>query len=835
MTPERSRQVVALFEEACALPMEERSAYLGARAGGDVELQRAVEAMLSQDERRSLLRTAEGAGPGLVALDALGPPGAERMPERVGEYRILGVMGAGAMGTVYRAEQSQPRREVALKTIHWWVLSPAAVERFRFEAQALAQLQHPGIPQVYEVVEDVGHISFAMELVEGPSLSEYVAGLRGDVRRVLGLLAQVADAVHHAHLRGLVHRDLKPDNIRVTASGQPKVLDFGISLPLQASGAPTRVGEVSGTLAYMAPEQLWPEGGLDIRADVYALGVIAYELLCGVRPFHLSGLSFEAARAHVRDARVVPLSERDARLAGDVSHLVARAMAKRREERYASAADFAEDVRRFLRHQPVAAHPGGTPYRLGRFVRRNRLAVAAGASIFLALAAGGGTSFALFRRAEAARAAEASQRAEAEAARDSAQREAAKSAATVDFLSQLLLEATPDRALGAQLTVRQALDRSAERLAAGSLAQQPEVEAAVRLTLGRAYSALGLEDLAGEQVLTAARMHAEGRLPGSEEAASVLRALASLKESRGEFPEARAATERCLALERALHRGAHRDVARALLIAGKIARESGDFRAGEAHFREALDMARALATSGGYSRDELGDVLNQLGILLVNVGSYREAEALFRESLALSTAEHGAEHPEVASVLHNLAWMLKEEERGAEARPLLARALAIRQRVLEPRHPRVAIQLTLHWAIAMDLGELDEAERLMNESLGILIEVYGAEHPQVTLNRNGEARLRLLQGRYAEARAIAQATVDLHRKRYGDSHWVTAGATSLMAQAMLGLGEHVAARDLLRKVVAIQEAQLGPRARGTRRARVALERAEAAVAQSSSP
>jgi tetratricopeptide (TPR) repeat protein len=836
VTPERYRRVVALFEEAAPLAPAGRAALLAQACGEDAELRRAVEAMLEQDARRSLLHTGAGAAPARLAarlLEESAAPGAGAapVPERIGPYRILGVLGAGAMGTVYRAEQQSPRREVALKTIHWWVLSPQAVERFRFEAQALAQLQHPGIPQVYAVSEDAEGVCFAMELVEGVPLREHASRLAGDVRGTLALLAEVADAVHHAHLRGLVHRDLKPDNLRVTPSGQPKVLDFGISLPVDVTGAAAAgVREVSGTLAYMSPEQLSPEGGIDIRADVYALGVIAYELLAGERPLRLEGLTLAEARERVRQGGVVPLGRRRAALRGDVEHIVARAMAPAREGRYGSAAELAEDLRRALRHEPVRAHPGGAGYRLGRLLRRHRLAAAAALALFLALSGGGATSFVLYRRAEAARAAEAQLREVAQGETERARREADKSAATVGFLEELLLQADPNRSLGKELSVREALDRAAERLAKGSLASQPEVEAAVRLTLGRAYQGLGAEEAAASQVLAAARLEEGGLLPQSEEASRALLALASLHERRGDFPEAREALSRLLARERALHpAGPHAHVVSALSVAGKVARESGDFPAGEAHFRAALADARALSAAGALPSEGLGEALRQLAVLLMQVGRYREAEGLLREGLALAEGCDGLEHPSVAAALHDLAYLYKEEERGAEARPLLARALAIRQRVFGPRHPQVAAVMTLQWAVAMDLGELGEAERLMEASMGILTGVYGPDAPQVTRENNGVARLRLLQGRYAEARDLAAATVVQHRKRYGDFHWVAGGATSLMAQALTGLGEHETAITLLRQVVATQQSQLGPHARGTRRALAALARAEAAA------
>lgn len=822
MTPTRYRQVVELFEAACALAPEARAQLLAERCGGDAGLLRDVEAMLEQDARRSLLRTTGGTPPALLALEALEGKEAP-LPERLGAYRILGVLGTGAMGTVYRAEQQQPRREVALKTIHWWLLSPAAIERLRFEAQALAQLQHPGIPQVYEVAEDVDRIAFAMELVDGPPLSAYVTSLDGDVRRVVEVLARIADAVHHAHLRGLVHRDLKPENVRVQADGQPKVLDFGIAQVLDARGVTARAKEISGTLAYMAPEQLTSGERLDIRADVYALGVIAYELLGGQRPFALAGLDLEQARTRVLEAPVRPLWQLRPSLPRDLSAVVARAMARRREERYGSAAELASELRRFLRHQPVRAHPGGGLYRAARFVRRNGLAVALGTSVILALGAGGGVSFHQFRQAEAARMREAELRVQAEAARDSATHEAAKSKATVDFLSQLLLEAAPTRAMGTTVTVREALDKAAQRLEKGSLESQPDVEAQVRLTLAQAYRSLGLEAETHAQVVAAAALAQEGRLQGRHEGAEPLLALADVSSARGEFAVARKAIQQSLEIERAHHRdGPHVDLSRALYIAGQIAMESGALEQARTVFEEALALGRTLAASGAQPEGEIGNTLNQLGQVHAHRGAYAQARTLFDEAMAIDLRLYGAEHPEIATNLHNLAWLALESERAGEAQPHLARALEIRSRVLGPRHPRVALQLALHAAVALSLDEVDEAERLTRESLAILAEAYGPLHPHVIRNRGLEAKVHLRRGRLAEAQDAAEAAHALHRERYGDQQWITADASTLIARILAARGRSDEARTLLEASLPTLRAQVGPEARATREAEALL-------------
>jgi WD40 repeat protein len=358
-----------LFQRAADLTPERRAAFLDAECGGDAELRRAVEALLQSDH------TLGGSDDFLR-----GPVGAGRdepgVPERVGCYRVIRLLGAGGMGVVYEAQQESPRRTVALKVVHAGLPSPNLVKRFAREAEVLARLHHPGIAQVYEAGVADGRPYFAMELIAGVPLDEFCRRGALDPRACLELVAKVADAVQHAHEQGVIHRDLKPGNILVEESGQPRVLDFGVARvadpDLQSPTSHTEAGQLLGTLRYMSPEQVSGDpAAMDRRSDVYALGVILYELLAHRMPYDLEQLPLPEAARRIREEEPWRLGSIDARLRGDVETIVAKALEKDPARRYPSAAELAADLRRWLAHEPIRARPPSALYQLRQFARRH--------------------------------------------------------------------------------------------------------------------------------------------------------------------------------------------------------------------------------------------------------------------------------------------------------------------------------------------------------------------------------------------------------------------------------------------------------------------------------
>lgn len=381
MDSSRFQRVMEVFEQAVALPDAARAAYVEQELSDEPATRDEVLGLLKHhQEESSGMSTGVGLKEAGVALieqskEALLPP-------LRGEYRILRTIGEGGMGVVFEAEQAFPRRRVALKALRPGFATPSMLRRFRNEAEFLARLQHPGIAQVFEAgVADADHPDQAycvMELVDGEPLGAFASRHRLGVVERWKLLAQVCEAMQHAHSRGVIHRDLKPANILITREGEPKIVDFGIARAAEPSGHDThatRAGQVIGTPAYMSPEQL-SSGEVSTRSDIYSIGVIAYELLTGRLPIDTTEVPLATLANRVATAEPEPASRLNRSLKGDGETIIAKAMAKEPGRRYASAGELADDIRRMLNGEAILARRDSGMYILSRQVRRHRAAAA---------------------------------------------------------------------------------------------------------------------------------------------------------------------------------------------------------------------------------------------------------------------------------------------------------------------------------------------------------------------------------------------------------------------------------------------------------------------------
>jgi formylglycine-generating enzyme required for sulfatase activity len=395
---ERWDRLAGLFERSLALNAEERSAFLVAECAGDQGLRLEVE---------QLLEAREGSGTFLdPPRPALGGSRDRRdadvlLRKRIGSYRVLGIIASGGMGTVYDAEQERPRRRVALKMMRYGQ-TPSAARRFHYESEILARLKHPGIAQIYEVgihVENVDGASvempwFAMERVDGAKTLIEHARERGlGLEPRLELILDVCAAIGHGHEKGVIHRDIKPSNLLVDSSSRVKVIDFGVArahgTESSVSILVTHAGELIGTFQYMSPEQI--EGdteALDVRSDVYAIGLVLYEMLCGRLPYELDGLTLSAVARTICENPPTPPRMLRPDLPRELSWIALRALEKDPKRRYESASDLADDIRRFLAHEPVLAGPPSRVYRMRKFVRRHAVIVTAAILGFVALVIG---------------------------------------------------------------------------------------------------------------------------------------------------------------------------------------------------------------------------------------------------------------------------------------------------------------------------------------------------------------------------------------------------------------------------------------------------------------
>lgn len=425
MNQERWILVRALFDQARSLPPAGRAEFLAQECSGDDELRHEVESLLEYDgDATSIVDqpalgedfTLKGSEPAAEMTDTSAPADIRSStPEQIGNYRIIGVIGEGGMGVVYEAEQTSPHRVVALKVLRpMGTLSGEHELRFRREAETLGRLDHPGIARILEAGHtDDGQPWFAMELVRGVELDRWVREERPSIRQRLALFADLADTVHAAHQRGVVHRDLKPSNILVGPDGVARVLDFGLARIVDEEVAAvtmvTEVGRIMGTLVYMSPEQARGDNArIDTRSDIYALGVLLFELLTESMPYTVDPRHVpEAVRTICEEAPVRP-STLDRGLRGDLETIVLTALRKEPEQRYDSAAALGADVRRFIRHEPIEARNPSFIYTAGKLVRRHRPVAALTAIIALLLvtAAIAGVSLATRFEREARRNAE---------------------------------------------------------------------------------------------------------------------------------------------------------------------------------------------------------------------------------------------------------------------------------------------------------------------------------------------------------------------------------------------------------------------------------------------
>ncbi len=782
----------SLFAAALERPTAaDRRAFLKEACAGDEALRQRLERLLAAHERTLGILDQPAVPPGSLGDTDGSPLGGEihHGPRAgtvvAGRYKLLEEIGTGGMGTVWVAEQTQPvRRKVALKLIKTGMDSKSVMARFDAERQALALMDHPNIAKVLDGgVTEGGRPFFVMEYVKGVPLTQYCDDARLGIAERLALFVPICQAVQHAHTKGIVHRDLKPSNILICLyDGQPvpKVIDFGLAKamrqPLTELTLHTAHDVMLGTPLYMSPEQAELNNlDVDARTDIYALGVILYELLTGTTPLERQRfkeaawhellrlireedpprpsvrLSGSASLPSVAAQRQLDPSRLTRRVRGDLDWIVMKCLEKDRSRRYDTASALASDIRRHLADESVEACPPSASYRLRKAARKHRVILSAAASIALFLVAAAAVSTwlavratraeAASRRAErrasgaladALKAEEAArmQRDRAVAERERADEERAIAQAVNEFLQQDLLGQADiaNQAEGAErnkdITVRELLDRAALGIEPRFKGREL-TEAAIRLTLGKAYRALG------------------------------------------EYAEARKHLERSLELRRRRLGDRHRDTLESEFNLALLYDDLGLREDSERLHKQVLE---ARGTALGADHPDTLTSMNYLGLLYCDLERFDEAEPLLRRAMERRRAELGDDHVDTLGSMANLAYMHLSRREYASAEPLYKRAWEGWRARLGPDHPET-LKVMAGLAITyMELDRPDEAEPLFKQDLATSLARLGPHHPDTLTSMHNLGALYRDLGRYDEAEPLLRDAAAGAAEKLGLGH-----------------------------------------------------------------
>ncbi len=795
MDSARWHRIQTIFHDAADLPQADQNAFVEAACGDDKTLLAEVLAMLHQDASGHSLLDRNIADVAHATFAKSAPE--SLILKEIGPYKIIRLLGEGGMGVVYLAERRDLHTQVAVKILRDAWLSPSRRERFATEQRTLAQLNHPSIARLYDAdVLDDGTPWFVMEYVDGAPLTSYCRKLDCSVEQRLKLFRSVCEAVQHAHSHAVIHRDLKPSNILVKNDGSVRLLDFGIakqieSLDLQVDQ--TMTGLRMMTPAYASPEQVRGDR-VGIGTDVYSLGVILYELLTGQLPFDLSGLTPAEAATVITEHEPGKPSTAVSSSAGsgansrvltlgktawaDLDCLCLNAMHKDPSRRYRSVEALIRDVDHYLNGEPLEARPDALAYRIGKFVRRHRGAVAATAVTSMLIV--GLVIFFTLRLAKA---------------RDTALSEAARTQRIQQFMTSLFQGGDATTGPSESLRVITVVDRGVQE--ARKLDNDPKVQAELYQNLGTIYQKLGKFDQADALLRLALDRRKALFGADSEEVAESLIALGLLRSDQAHLEESEQLVQDGLAMTRRHVPPDHPAVAKAYLAFGKVLAQRGSYD----RAIDALNEAVRLRSAPGVAPADLAASLSALADAHYSAGHYDICRSLYTRVLEMHRQIYDPRHPLIADDLGSLGAVQRDLGYYSEAEQLDRQALDIVQSYYGHDHPETAARLT---ALAESLTyekKYDEAVSALEQALAIQQRVYGPAHPSVAETLNELGNVASMRDKLDDAEVQFRRAVDIYRAVYGDHHYLVAIALSNVAGIYMDKKDYPHAEQIFRDVI----------------------------------
>ncbi|MBL4698202.1 MAG: protein kinase [Phycisphaerales bacterium] len=709
-------------------------------------------------------------------------------------YTLLRVLGEGGMGTVYEALQANPRRRVSIKVIRYGSQNTNLLSRFKREADVLARLKHPGIAQIYATgfckSENQSRPYIALELIEGESLLKYADAAKLDTQSRLKIACMLCDAVEHAHLQGVIHRDLKPSNILVDSTGQPKILDFGVARitdsDVQALTLQTEAGQILGTAAYMSPEQASGiPSNIDIRSDIYSLGVVIYELLTGRRPHKIENLPIPDAILAIRENEPTRIGSIDTRYKGDIETILAKALERDITRRYQTAGSLGDDIRRFIRNEPIVARPPTTLYKLRKFTSRNKALVIGLAAVFLSLSLGlVGTSIA-FRRESTARKQTMVALAEAQG--------------STEFLENLLLGLDPSETQGRDTELL--LDMLDISVSSVDDIPYPSVRAEMLSIIGRAYFVIFEYERAAEVFEKSSQVY--HTLP-PEHASSrnlVDRLLADSKRQTGQMEEA------IELLNDLITRIKQDDTPEELIAPNTLLGEIKMVRGDWAGALKAIELSRELSALSSMEIEPGLDLLH--GMLLRRLERYDEAESSYL--LALKKYQSQGDPILVSKVSAAMALLAKNQGNYQLAEQRYRKALQLRIEVDQRINPEVAIITSNLGRLLAEQDRFEEAIPLLEESIQMHIEIYGEDYFAIAFPTASIARAKNKLGHHEEAIVLMDQALERFTTQFGRSHPVVATSLSDKGLFLTNSTQYAQARQCYNESLSIiEELNLSP-------------------------